>query len=169
MARGRKWSDEDFIVAVSTSTSIRQTISKLGLIPAGGNYQQTWKYIHRLKCDTRHFTGQGWSKGKQVPRTPVYTLEEILVENSYFSLHALKKRLFKARLKEARCEECGWSKMSEDGRIPIELDHINGDRNDNRLENLRILCPNCHSLKPTHRGRNILYRRGGGTGQTRGT
>ncbi|MDE1988391.1 MAG: HNH endonuclease, partial [Patescibacteria group bacterium] len=39
--------------------------------------------------------------------------------------------------------------------LPLELDHINGDRHDNRLENLRILCPNCHSLKPTHRGRNM--------------
>ena len=46
-------------------------------------------------------------------------------------------------------------KKSIDGRIPLELDHINGDRHDNRIKNLRILCPNCHSLQPTHRGRNM--------------
>lgn len=57
-------------------------------------------------------------------------------------------------LKPACCEECGWAKISNDGRLPLELDRINGDRNDNRIENLRILCPNCHSLQPTHRGRN---------------
>lgn len=67
------------------------------------------------------------------------------------------------------CEDCGWAKSSEDGRIPVELDHINGDRHDNRLENLRILCPNCHSLRLTHRGKNIQKRPGGETGQTRRT
>ena len=50
---------------------------------------------------------------------------------------------------------CGWAKISIDGRIPLELDQINGNRHDNRLENLRILCPNCHSLQITHRGMNI--------------
>ncbi|KKQ13143.1 MAG: hypothetical protein US27_C0015G0001, partial [Candidatus Moranbacteria bacterium GW2011_GWF1_36_78] len=50
---------------------------------------------------------------------------------------------------------CGWHKVSKDGRLPLELDHINGDSKDNRIKNLRVLCPNCHSLKPTHRGRNI--------------
>lgn len=54
--------------------------------------------------------------------------------------------------------------MSEDGRIPLELDHINGDRHDNRLENLRVLCPNCHSLKPTHRGLNRSKRPSGEIG-----
>ena len=74
-------------------------------------------------------------------------------------------RLFKAGLKKAGCEECGWAKLSADGRIPVELDHINGDRYDNRIENLRILCPNCHSLKSTHRGRNKMRRRGGEIGR----
>lgn len=64
-----------------------------------------------------------------------------------------KKRLFVAGLKNQKCELCGWVK-SIDGRIPLELDHINGDVHDNRLENLRILCPNCHSIQPIHRALN---------------
>jgi hypothetical protein len=61
---------------------------------------------------------------------------------------------FKEGIKKEECEMCGWAKSSLDGRIPLELDHINGDHHDNRLINLRILCPNCHSLQPTHRGKN---------------
>lgn len=161
MSRRLSWTFEELEIAVKTSTSVRQTILKLGLIPAGGNYMQIARYIKLRGLCTSHFTGKGWNKGKSIPGKPLFSLEEIMVKNSTFSLFTLKKRLLRLGLKQKRCEECGWAQMSEDGRIPIELDHINGDRFDNRLENLRILCPNCHSLKPTHRGRN-KKRRGGG-------
>ena len=115
---------------------------------------QIARAIRDQKLDTSHFKGHAWNKGMKVPKEPIYTLEELLIVNSHYSLYRLKQRLFKEGLKKAICEECGWAKMSPDGRIPIELDHINGDRYDNRLENLRILCPNCHSMKSTHRGKN---------------
>src|SRR3972149_10316291 len=63
-------------------------------------------------------------------------------------------KLFAAGLKPQYCEECGWSRRTPDGRLPLEVHHINGDPADNRLANLQILCPNCHSLKPHYRGRN---------------
>jgi hypothetical protein len=50
------------------------------------------------------------------------------------------------------CEECGWNKRAADGRLPLELHHVNGNKQDNLLENLVILYPNCHSLKDNHRG-----------------
>lgn len=127
----------------------------LGLIPAGGNYAQINKSITRMSLDTSHFTGKGWNVGlKFAPRKSV-PLEDLLIKNGTAQSHKLKKRLYASGLKLPKCELCGWAKVSEDGRIPLELDHMNGDHSDNRLENLRILCPNCHSLQPTHRGRNI--------------
>ena len=165
--RHRSWTSPQLREAVKTSTSIRQVISKLGLVPAGGNYVQISKAISDQKLDTAHFKGQGWNKGIKVLKEPIYELKDLLVSNSHYSLYRLKQRLFKIGLKKAKCEECGWARMSADGRIPIELDHINGNRYDNRIANLRILCPNCHSMKPTHRGRNKGVRRGGEMVDTR--
>ena len=100
----------------------------------------------------------GWNVGTHFrPREPV-PLEDLLVVGSDRQSFSLKKRLFTAGIKAAKCEMCGWAERSEDGRIPVELDHINGDHHDNRLENLRILCPNCHSLQTTHRGKNKKVR-----------
>lgn len=150
----RKWTEEQLRDAAKNSTSVRQVLSKIGLREAGGNYVQVQKYLRFYKIDTTHFKGKGWNKGLVGIGKPIYSLEEILAENSTYQSYKLKKRLLDANLKPQQCEECGWRERSPDGRIPLELDHINGIRSDNRLENLRILCPNCHSLKPTHRGRN---------------
>lgn len=103
---------------------------------------------------TTHFTGKGWNEGMAFRPVAPIPLEELLVQDGRMQSYSLKKRLFQAGLKFPRCEMCGWSEMSVDGRIPVELDHINGERTNNRIENLRVLCPNCHSLQPTHRGRN---------------
>ena len=149
----RIWTEIQLKKAVKNSFSYRQVLSKLGLREAGGNYEQIKKYIKEYQLDSRHFKGRGWNLGMRgigIPRIP---LEKILIKNSYFQSFKLKNRLFKIGLKSKKCEECGWAKKAESGHLPLELDHINGNRHDNRLENLRILCPNCHSLKPTYRSR----------------
>lgn len=131
---------------------------KLGLVPAGGNYEQIKRRIKELSITTEHFTGMGWSVGTHFRPYWIRPVEDLLVSNGTSQSFVLKKRLFVEGLKQPKCELCGWAKKSLDGRIPVELDHINGDRYDNRIENLRILCPNCHSLQPTHRGRNKRVR-----------
>ena len=151
----RSWTTEQLKNAVTKSLSYRQVLAKLGLREAGGNYDQVKKYIAELKLDIKHFKGRAWNKGLRGIGVPRLALEEILVENSYFQSFKLKKRLFAAGLKEPLCEQCGWAEETPDGYLPLELDHMNGNRHDNRIENLRVLCPNCHSLQPTHRGRRL--------------
>ncbi len=164
MSRKRSWNESQLRKAVQNSNSIRNILVILNLVPAGGNYEQVKNEIRRLNIDTSHFTGMGWRKNRTFSFTPKTSLEEILTQNSHFQSFKLKQRLFRAGLKKPACELCNWAECAQDGRIPVELDHINGDRYDNRIENLRILCPNCHSLQPTHRGKN-QKRRGGEIGR----
>lgn len=165
-----KWTKEQLVESAKKCQSIRQLLTCLGIIGAGGNYRIINKFLKLYQIDTSHFTGRGWRKGTKTPMTPPRPLEQLLILGGEYQSFKLKRRLYTAGLKSCHCEECGWAKTSADGRIPLELDHINGNRTDNRLENLRILCPNCHSLKPTHRGlnrRNKAQKRPGGEiGQT---
>ncbi len=163
--RARSWTEDQLRAAAKNSRSVRQVLTHLGLKEAGGNYDQIKKYLHFYKVGTSHFKGRGWNKGMKMPYRPKITLEKVLVKGSDYQSYKLKARLMREGLKKEKCEKCGWSERSTDGRTPLELDHINGDSKDNRLENLRILCPNCHSLQPTHRGKNTKgVRVSGGTG-----
>ena len=151
MAKSRNYTDEDFIKAVEESGSLRQVLQKLSLREAGGNYQCAKDRIKKLNLDTSHFHGMGWNKGKKLP--PKKTIESYLVDGKLVQSNNLKKRLINEGLKEHKCEECGITHWN--GKItPIELDNVNGNRYDNRLENLRLLCPNCHAQTETYRGKN---------------
>lgn len=152
MGKPRSYTDNQFIEAVKTSTSVRQVLSKLGLKEAGGNYKVAQQRIKKLGISLADgANGQGWSKGKTLgPKKPI---EYYLTENSHHQSHKLKKRLMAEGLKQHKCECCGITEWN--GKpAPIELDHINGNHHDNRLENLRILCPNCHAQTDTYRAKN---------------
>lgn len=153
--RRRSWTVQQLKNAVKKSRSIRQVLLCLNLKPAGGNYTQIQKYIDEYGLGADHFKGRGWSIGLHLPPRPKIPLEKILVKNSFFQSFKLKNRLFTAGLKPLHCEDCGWNRRTSAGYLPLELDHINGNPRDNRLINLRVLCPNCHSLRPNHRGRKV--------------
>jgi hypothetical protein len=139
----RRWDEHQLREAVKVSTSWSGVMRHLGLAVAGNSVKGVQALAHELGLSVAHFKGHGWSKGLcGLPSPPqTISLSEILVEQSrYTSSKDLKRRLFKSELKEKRCEHCSnieW--MGQE--IPLQLDHINGIRSDNRMENLRILCP----------------------------
>ena len=151
----RKWTDPQLTVAVKSSVSVAGVLRKLDLGISGGNYETIKLRIRQLGLCTRHFTGQGWSRGKMRPRIP---LDALLVEGSSRNGTDLKKRLIKAGLLKNECSVCGINEWCGEA-LSLERDHINGVRSDNRLENLRLLCPNCHSQTPTYCRRNTKYVR----------
>jgi len=128
-------------------------LSSLKLVEAGGNYATVKRHIELLRIDTAHFKGHAWNKGLKVETKPKRALGDLLARGVYYKSFELKQRLFTAGLKPQQCEECGWSERTADGYLPLEMHHINGDPCDNRLENLQIVCSNCHSLKPNYRNR----------------
>lgn len=155
MPKQRKYTDDDIKNAVASSRSYAQVLAKIGLKPAGGNYKVLQTRLKTLSVSTDHFRGCGWNCGKDFKSPKKSTpLEKILVKNSsYTQTYKLKRRLFDAGLKKNVCELCGISEWQHKP-LAMHLDHINGENSDNRLENLRILCPNCHAQTPTYCGRN---------------
>ena len=147
----RKWSDSALIKAVSESTSIRQVLIKLGLSPQGGSYNTVKSSIHRLDLNIDHFKGAGWNKGKSTSKRDI----ECYLSNEYpIKSHRLKLRLIREGYFEHKCYNCGLSNWLGE-KMPIELEHIDGNNNNNNLSNLTIVCPNCHSLTDTYRGRKL--------------
>jgi Zn finger protein HypA/HybF involved in hydrogenase expression len=150
-----RWSDDQLRESVPVSLSMAQLLSLLGLSPTGaGNRITVKRKIDDLGLDISHWQGQRWVGKRGDIHPSSMSLNDVLVEGSRYSTSALRKRLIKLGLKEEKCEECS---LSEWRGLPIalELDHINGVSNDHRIDNLRMLCPNCHAQTPTWRGRNI--------------
>jgi len=146
-----RYSDAELEKAVAASVSYAETLRRLGSCPTGGNWRTLKRHIQRLGLSTAHFDPYAASRrprnGRRIP------LDQVLVAGSTYSRTSLKQRLYQAGLKKRCCELCGQGEIWQGRTISLILDHANGIRDDNRLENLRIVCPNCAAGLDTHCGR----------------
>lgn len=147
---GSTFDDVDAIeAAIPDASSLADILRAIGAQPHQSNYARLRRTVEQFDLDLSKMAAP--RQGGGVPPIP---LGELLVKGRRYASAKLRQRLVEAGLKEPRCESCRQESWLGDP-IPLELDHVDGDRLNNELENLRLLCPNCHALTPTYRGRNI--------------
>ena len=143
-ARWRQFPVEQLQKIVKNSKSFREVAGKLGYVKdGGGTITSLHKMCDELNLDTSHFLGQAWNKENY--DYDLFTINSVK-KNGITTLNPLIK------LRGRKCECCGNTEWLSQP-INLEIHHINGDRTDNRLENLQLLCPNCHSYTENWRGR----------------
>ena len=151
----RHYTKEDFIAAVAKSKSIAGVLRQLNLRPVGGNYKTVHNLIREYNLDTSHFTGQGWNIGLGFKPKEAISDDLVFVKDSNYRCSWRLRERYKKMTGIGFCEECGLSKW-RNYPIPLEIHHVNGINTDNRFENLKLLCPNCHALTNNYRGRAHL-------------
>ena len=158
----RPYDKEELIELCKNSYSYAEVLRKAGRAQGGGNQATLKKKIKEFNIDVSHFTGQRWQESPNQQNNIItrekYQLNEIFVENSPVAQKILRGYVERHQVIEYKCQTCGCNGEWQGGIISLELDHINGNNTDNRIENLRYLCPNCHALTDTYRGRNIALK-----------
>lgn len=154
--KGPRYTEEAARAAIAESYSYTEALRRLGMCSTGNARVILRKYAEEVwHIPTDHFDRNARARaGNARP------LEEALVEHStYISRTRLKHRLYKAGLKQPICEMCGQGEEWNGRRMSLIIDHINGVRDDHRLANLRIVCPNCNATLETHCGRGLRKAR----------
>ncbi len=136
---------------LDTSSSLAEVMTKIGLSLHSNNYKEL---NNRIIQDDLCLNGlKANKKGKSFGVFKSFKLEDILIENSTYPRHELKARLIKGNLIEYKCAICNNIGEWNNQKLVLQIDHINGVNCDNRIENLRFLCPNCHTQTQTYAGR----------------
>lgn len=141
------WKDIELVESIIKDSKNRaDVLVRLGLKNNGGNYNTLYNFIKRNNIDISHFV-----KNNDNHHGNIYDIDTILIADSFYTnTNCLKGRLYNEGLKIRECELCGQGEIWNSKKMSLILDHINGDRHDNRLENLRIVCPNCNATLETH-------------------
>lgn len=153
MARRVSYTEDQARAAIAASRSYAEALRRLGMCETGGAGKTLKKWTVKWGISTDHFDPYAASRERLVHTlTP---LSEILVRGSRYHRGKLKERLVDSGLKARRCEQCGQGQEWRGRPMSLILDHVNGISDDNRLENLRIVCPNCAATLDTHCGRKL--------------
>ena len=151
-----RYSEEQARAAIAASYSYTEALRRLGMCTSGNGRHVLRRHAEEIwLIPVDHFDRNARKGGG-----PAIPLDQILVEHSTYSNRGnLKRRLFATGLKTRACELCGQGELWHGRRMSLILDHVNGVRDDHRLENLRIVCPNCNATLDTHCGRNLRISR----------
>lgn len=143
------FSDEEFSQIVQDSITMTEVCQKIGCSKSGDMFKRIKQRINELNLSIEHFN----SKGK----TPVKrTVENIFIENSTADQRTLRKWYLKGNYTPYICSICGQEPFWNHQELTLILDHINGCNHDDRLENLRWVCPNCNQQLPTTNGKHRI-------------
>lgn len=144
-AKWRNFTLQEIEQYVHESNSYASLAEKLGYNSSYGSYLKSMKaMIDELGLDISHFTGQGWNKNN-------FDYERFRNGVVIKSSQAINALIF---LRGRCCEQCGETKWL-DVPIPLEVHHVDGDPLNNEIDNLKLLCPNCHACTDNYRGKNI--------------
>lgn len=160
----RKYTKEWLEELCASSYSYAEVLRKAGRVQGGGSQQTLKNKIKEWNIDVSHFKGQGWSSGSTAKNNQSieraarnkrkYEYDEIFCEHSLATRNTVRSYILKDDLIEYKCSFCGNEGVWLNKEIALQLDHINGISDDNRLKNLRWLCPNCHATTDTFAGKN---------------
>ena len=150
MKKYSKYTKEEIENSVNNSHSLSESMRKMGLIPRGRNYMRFRSMVKYFKIDTSHFNQK--HSVHLLKRHSVESFKkEVLKKNGKrWVSTAIKVKIFKYELLKEECVECGIGSTWKRKKLVLHLDHIDGDYRNNEIENLRILCPNCHSQTETY-------------------